>query len=401
MKTAVITFKTPAAEINDENTVSLAKTLFSGGFPVDFLEVLPSGDASSFRHSLERFKDVADNLIITDGDVTGFDLKAIICEVQNTSLTENENALRFAEAACPRGEETEAEKYAKLPEEASLIPNVYGAYQGFMLEDRDFTLMVLPEKEAEYKQACEKYVLPYLEKKYNLKNKRLVLKYFGKKEELEKALRRAEKVAGSGFRYDITEKFGDYRLSLLFEHYSEKGGAEAVRLIVGELKEYIYAESDVSLSERLFDMLKLKNMRLSTAESFTGGGVVSEIIKNPGASNVVYEGIVAYDNLSKERRLGVKRADLVREGAVSSIVAYQMAVGLLGDDNTDVAIATTGIAGPMSDGSDKPVGLCYIAVGMKDGVDTYRFNFKGTREEITETAKNTALFLALKKLKRI
>ena len=401
MKTAVITFKTPAAEINDENTVSLAKTLFSGGFPVDFLEVLPSGDASSFRHSLERFKDVADNLIITDGDVTGFDLKAIICEVQNTSLTENENALRFAEAACPRGEETEAEKYAKLPEEASLIPNVYGAYQGFMLEDRDFTLMVLPEKETEYKQACEKYVLPYLEKKYNLKNKRLVLKYFGKKEELEKALRRAEKVAGSGFRYDITEKFGDYRLSLLFEHYSEKGGAEAVRLIVGELKEYIYAESDVSLSERLFDMLKLKNMRLSTAESFTGGGVVSEIIKNPGASNVVYEGIVAYDNLSKERRLGVKRADLVREGAVSSIVAYQMAVGLLGGDNTDVAIATTGIAGPMSDGSDKPVGLCYIAVGMKDGVDTYRFNFKGTREEITETAKNTALFLALKKLKRI
>ena len=401
MKTAIITFKNPAAEVDGGNIGTLAKTLFGGGFSADFLEILPTGDAASFRHSLERYKDVADNLIITDGKTTGFDLKEIICEVQGTSLSENENALRFAEAACPHGEESDAEKYAKLPEEASLIPNVYGAYQGFMLEDRDFTLMVLPEGETEYKQACEKYVLPYLEKKYNLKNKRLVLKYFGKREDLEKAVRRAEKVAGNGFRHDITERYGDFKISLLFEHYSEKGGAEAVRLIVGELKENLYAESDVSLSERLFDMLKLKNMRLSAAESFTGGGVISDMIKNPGASNVVYEGIVAYDNRSKERRLGVKRADLVREGAVSSIVAYEMAVGLLGGDSTDIAIATTGIAGPMSDRSDKPVGLCYIAVGMKDGVDTYRFNFKGSREEITETAKNTALFLALKKLKRI
>ena len=76
-----------------------------------------------------------------------------------------------------------------------------------------------------------------------------------------------------------------------------------------------------------------------------------------------------------------------------------MAAGLLMGGKTDIAIATTGIAGPKSDDTNKPVGLCYIAVGTKNGVHTYRYVFPGNREEITETAKNTALFLAIKLLK--
>ena len=95
-----------------------------------------------------------------------------------------------------------------------------------------------------------------------------------------------------------------------------------------------------------------------------------------------------------------KNEDLKAQGAVSAVVAYQMAVGLL-KEGADIAVSTTGIAGPKSDDTDKPVGLCYIAVGMKDGVHTYRYKLSGTREEITETAKNTALFLAIKKLKSL
>ena len=101
------------------------------------------------------------------------------------------------------------------------------------------------------------------------------------------------------------------------------------------------------------------------------------------------------------KRLGVLDSDLKKHGAVSSVVAYQMCAGLLKGGGCDVAIATTGIAGPNSDDTKKPVGLCYIAVGMRDGVHTYRFNLSGSREKITETAKNTALFLAIKKLKNI
>ena len=111
--------------------------------------------------------------------------------------------------------------------------------------------------------------------------------------------------------------------------------------------------------------------------------------------------MVTYSNESKVKRLNVNKADLDRHGAVSAVVAYQMAAGLLRSGNCDVAVATTGIAGPKSDDTEKPVGLCYIAVGMKDGVHTYKLNLTGNREEITETAKNTALFLAIKKLKNV
>ena len=78
-----------------------------------------------------------------------------------------------------------------------------------------------------------------------------------------------------------------------------------------------------------------------------------------------------------------------------------MALGLLLQGEVDIAIATTGIAGPKSDDTLKPVGLCYIAVGMKDGIHVYKHNFKGDREEITQTAVNTAFSLAIKKLKNI
>ena len=120
-----------------------------------------------------------------------------------------------------------------------------------------------------------------------------------------------------------------------------------------------------------------------------------------GASEFLTEGLVTYSNESKINRLGVEERAILTQGAVSSTVAYQMAAGLLKGGKCDVAVATTGIAGPNSDGTGKPVGLGYVAVGMKDGVHTYRYNFSGSRGEIMETAKNTALFLTIKKLKNV
>ena len=177
--------------------------------------------------------------------------------------------------------------------------------------------------------------------------------------------------------------------------------ANAIRFIIDKLKEDIYAEFDTSLGQRFFDALKLKNLKLSVAESFTGGRVVSEVIKNSGASAFVNEGIVCYSNQSKVKRLGVRQEDLEKHGAVSSVVAYQMCAGLLRKGDCDIAISTTGIAGPKSDDTKKPVGLCYIGVGTKNGIYTYKLNLSGNREQITETAKNTALFLAMKILKKL
>ena len=112
-----------------------------------------------------------------------------------------------------------------------------------------------------------------------------------------------------------------------------------------------------------------------------------------------FEGLNTYNERSKIQRLGVSEFTLNTRGAVSDETAYEMATGLLNTGNCDLAIATTGLAGPKTDRSMLPVGLCYIAIGTQERVFVYRYKFDGTREEITETAINYALFLAYKQLK--
>ena len=123
------------------------------------------------------------------------------------------------------------------------------------------------------------------------------------------------------------------------------------------------------------------------------------MVEIPGISEVYFEGLNTYSNKSKIERLGVKEETLEKYGAVSAQTAYEMAYGLLETGNCNISIATTGIAGPKSDGTKKPVGLLYIAVGTEEHVSVYEYNLKGTRLSITETAINIALFLAFKKLK--
>lgn len=402
MKTALLFFRSPSSKFNGDFYKDVVGAFVSGGFSIDSVEILSDSDDIVFKRRLLEFKNRVDNLIVIGGDEVSFNLKDILAESMDTALIENENARRFLDAVSKADGVDYPESYALLPIEGTVIPNIYGPFQGFMLDADNFTVAVLPYGYKEIKLMTDKYVIPYLENKFGYKRSRLTLKYFGDKDALEKTLIEAENIGTSEFTWSVTEKNGDVTADLIFN--TSDGTVdknEVVRYVVSAHKDDIYAEYDTTLGERLFDILKLKKLRISVAESFTGGRVVSEIIKNPGASEFVSEGAVTYSNESKMKRLGVKSDDLTRHGAVSSVVAYQMAAGLLKSGNCDVAIATTGIAGPKSDDTLKPVGLCYIAVGMKDGVHTYRFNLSGSREQITETAKNTALFLAIKKLKNI
>ena len=172
-----------------------------------------------------------------------------------------------------------------------------------------------------------------------------------------------------------------------------------MRILVGELSEYLYAMDNVTLAERLFHLLKLRRMKISVAESFTGGGVGMKLVEVPGISSVYFEGLNTYSNESKMSRLKVNDCTLHQFGAVSAETAVEMAKGLLEDGNCDISIATTGIAGPASDNTSKPVGLVYIAVGTANGINVYEYNLKGGSEAVTKTAINLALFLAYKTLK--
>lgn len=118
----------------------------------------------------------------------------------------------------------------------------------------------------------------------------------------------------------------------------------------------------LKLAEKAVDNLKQKNKTLALAESCTGGWVSKLITDISGASAVYQGGICSYSNEVKMKVLGVKEETLEAFGAVSEQVAVQMAEGVRKALNSDIGIGITGIAGPLSDNTAKPVGLIYVAI---------------------------------------
>ena len=398
MKTAIILFNNPECPLNGDLASNVIDAYLSGGVSIHRLEVLSVNDDIAFKRSVEYFKDTTDNLIIINNSELSFNAKQILADIMDSALAENDEGVKFLQAVSNAHNKDYPIENAIIPIDATLIPNINGAFQSFLLEKDGFTVVMLPQDYSQLKLATDRYILPYFEEKFEISRMRLTLKYFGDGTALEKVLIEAKNISDKPFTYSIIDKNGDYTVDILLEDKSTAN--QTVRYIIEQLKEGIYAEYDASLGEILFNHLRLRKLKLATAESFTGGRVVSSVIANSGASQFVHEGIVCYSNESKSSRLGIPLSEISRDGAVSSMTAYKMASGLLKDGKCDIAISTTGVAGPNPDG-DKPVGLAYIGIGMMDGIHTYKLNLNGSREQITERAKNTALFLAIKKIKNI
>ena len=136
-----------------------------------------------------------------------------------------------------------------------------------------------------------------------------------------------------------------------------------------------------------------KNLRVATAESCTGGLVAAALTAIPGSSAVFTHGFVPYANEAKTQLLGVPAALLVTYGAVSSETAAAMATGARDRAGADLAIATTGIAGPDGGSAEKPVGLVWFGLAGPHGVTTYHRIFPGNRDEIRQASVDYALAL--------
>lgn len=147
----------------------------------------------------------------------------------------------------------------------------------------------------------------------------------------------------------------------------------------------------VSLAKQLFYKLQGIGLMLVTAESCTGGLLSSVLTDIPGSSTIFERGFITYSNEAKIEMLAVPADTLNREGAVSSATAIAMAKGALRNSRADVGVAITGIAGPGSDRTDKPVGLVYIAYGAKDGpIQCAEHKFSGNRETIRSQSVEAA-----------
>ena len=178
---------------------------------------------------------------------------------------------------------------------------------------------------------------------------------------------------------------------------NKKNVAKIVKKLYNRISEFIIGEDDDRIENTIYECLNLgeKPLTISTAESCTGGMIASKLIEVPGISENFVEGIVSYSNEAKIKRLKVKKETLEKYGAVSEEVAREMLAGL----KTDIGISTTGIAGPDGGTKNKPVGLVYIGIKVKDEVKIFRRELKGDRNKIRQRAMMHALYNLLKILK--
>lgn len=123
------------------------------------------------------------------------------------------------------------------------------------------------------------------------------------------------------------------------------------------------------LEKKIGDILRDKNLKISTAESCTGGLISSRLTDVAGSSAYITLNFVTYAYEAKENILGVKHETLEKHGAVSEQCVKEMALGTLKVTNSDVALCTSGVAGPGASES-KPAGLMWIAVALNGEIYT-------------------------------
>lgn len=158
----------------------------------------------------------------------------------------------------------------------------------------------------------------------------------------------------------------------------------------------------MSIEKQTVELLKSKKLKLATAESCTGGLISKRITDVSGSSEVFEGGVVCYSNRFKENVLGVSPEILKKYGAVSRETAREMVKGVLSLTKADIAVAVTGIAGPSSDDTNKPVGLVFIAVsdGKSTIVKKLLNNFTGdVREQNRNISADTALEMIMEAIR--
>lgn len=179
---------------------------------------------------------------------------------------------------------------------------------------------------------------------------------------------------------------------------NKKNVEKIVKKLYNKIADFIIGEDEDRVENLIFNYLTSQKeiLTISTAESCTGGMIASKLVDVSGISSSFMEGIVCYSNEAKIKRLNVKKETLEKYGAVSEETAREMLLGL----KTDVAIATTGVAGPNGGTIEKPVGLVYIGVRVGKEIEIIRKEFKGERNKIRQRTTLFAMYSLLKMLRK-
>lgn len=287
---------------------------------------------------------------------------------------------------------------AYLPEGCTIFDNDWGTAPGCAFEAEGTHVIMLPGPPSECTPMFRRWAIPYLK---SLSEGAIVsrsLRLFGTGESMVESQLREKMNAMTNPTLAPYAKEGEVELRITAKADTEEQAAALLDPVEEELRarfgKLVYGTDVNSLEEVVLSLLKERGLTFSCAESCTGGLVAKRVTDLPGASQVFRGGVVSYTNEVKAAVLGVPQELLDREGAVSAPVAKAMAEGIRKATGSDLAVATTGVAGPDPDDRGNPVGLVFVAVATEEGTFVKEQHLGGTRARVRTTAASCALNLA-------
>lgn len=397
-------------QVVNTNCSYISKLLNRNGFLVSRVSVV-ADDKQAIKDILSEAMQRVDIVLLTGGlgptkdDIT----KVCLTEIFGGELKENAAISRhvehfFTSRNLPYTSTNRSQAF--IPTSCTPIFNNVGTAPGMLFEKDGKTVISMPGVPFEMQNMMND-VLDLLLKRYNpqtIIDKNLVVAGISesflsdKLEGFEKGLNK-ERVSLA-----YLPNGGMIRLRLSLHGGERKEGEGTMHKLIEELKaivgEYLVGEDDDNLSTIINKVLTQEKSTLAVAESCTGGNLAHQITLVSGASNCFKGGVVAYNNDIKHSVLGVEEETLNRYHAVSKQTVIAMAKGTLQLMNSDYAIATSGLAGPNSDGTNVPVGTIWLCAMKKNGeYKTHTTCYHTTRENFVDRVTNDAFFLLLNLIK--
>lgn len=250
----------------------------------------------------------------------------------------------------------------------------------------------------DYKFLTDKFT-PLLNKKVKKRYAVMVFKTYGKTVDELKILLKEFMNKKSKVQFGFFEDFLECEVHARCATSIAKEEMNAIsERLVELLRGCTYAYEDISIVKRVAQILKAEGLKIKIAESFTGGALGAAFTGVAGASDYLIEDIVTYSVVSKHKRLGVPFETIAEKGVVSGDTAYNMALGLMTSGDCDIAIATTGNAGPSVQSGT--LGLCYVALGItsQKSIAVIKYVFDGDRDYNIKSGVKNAMFLLYESL---
>ncbi len=396
-------------QVTDTNSGEIARHINPYGWQVNDVQVV-SDNPSDIKRSIDRAFELSDVVLTTGGlGPTKDDLtKQVLRDYFGGELKEDPEVLRnVREVIEKRGLKLNdlTAMQAIVPTSCQVIQNRVGTAPIMWFERDGKVLVAMPGVPFETREMFQSEVFPRLLERFHTDEAvehRTVMVSDISESKLAMELDEWESSLPSWLHLAYLPKPGLIRLRLDGRHHDAdflKSVIERYRLeLLERVKEHLLFDDDRSVAEILLHYLNRNHLTVATAESCTGGNIAHEITSVPGSSSAMMGGVVAYSNEVKMRLLGVPADMLAAHGAVSRPVAEAMAEGARKATGADVAIATSGIAGPGGGTPEKPVGTVCIAVSTPDGTESQTYHFPGNRQRVIDRATTVGMVMAIKRM---